>query len=82
MKFRPEICGLIRFLVFWGDYDIILQMIDQTQNEPNEDLIKMTSHMLGIKIKLFDIKTNNYVVLTYGPENFLDEVTLVSAKPN
>jgi len=30
---------------------MLSSMINTTHSEPNEDIIKMTSHMLGIKIK-------------------------------
>ena len=60
-----------------SDTQMLTSIINQTHSEPSEDIIKMTSHMLGIKIKLFNIKQNNYVVLTYGPENNLDTVTLL-----
>jgi len=39
---------------------MLASMINTTHSEPNEDIIKMASHMLGIKIKQFNIEINNY----------------------
>ena len=58
---------------------MISSMINSTHSEPNEDIIKMTAHMLRIKIKLFNIQSNNYVVLTYGPEKHIDVLSLISS---
>ena len=58
---------------------MLKSMINTTHSEPNEDIIKMASHMLGIKIKQFNIEINNYQVLTYGPENNTNLISLISS---
>ena len=58
---------------------MITSIINTSHSEPNQDIIKITSHMLCIKIKLFKIDRNNYVVLTYGPENNRGMTSLISS---
>jgi hypothetical protein len=58
---------------------MITSIINTSHSEPNQDIIKITSHMLSIKIKLFKIDRNNYVVLTYGPESNRGMTSLISS---
>ena len=54
-------------------------MIKNSSNEPIEEIIKLTAHMLDLKVKLFHIEKNNYRVVTYGPETSTDEVSIISS---
>ena len=41
--------------------------------------MKMTAHMLKLKVKFFNIEENNYVIHNYGPENHIGQTTLISS---